>query len=72
MLHYVPSVLREKLGEQTVMAILNAEQLQPYRNAIITKKLASMAFYRFGERWAEYLGDIEAELLPSLHQIFTT
>jgi glutamate dehydrogenase len=70
MLHYVPSVLREKLGEQTIMAILNAEQLQPYRNAIITKKLASMAFYRFGERWEEYLGEIEAELLPSLHQIF--
>jgi glutamate dehydrogenase len=52
------------------MAILNAEQLQPYRNAIITKKLASMAFYRFGERWEKYLGEVEADLLPSLHKIF--
>jgi glutamate dehydrogenase len=70
MIHYIPSVLREKLGEQSIMAILNAEQLQPYRNAIITKKLASMAFYRFGESWEEYLGEVEADLLPSLHKIF--
>jgi glutamate dehydrogenase len=70
MVHYIPSVLREKLGEQSIMAILNAEQLQPYRNAIITKKLASMAFYRFGERWEKYLGEVEADLLPSLHKIF--
>jgi glutamate dehydrogenase len=71
MVHYIPSVLREKLGEQSIMAILNAEQLQPYRNAIITKKLASMAFYRFGEHWEEYLGEVEADLLPSLHKIFS-
>ncbi len=68
--HYIPSVLREKLGEKAIMALLNVEQLQPYRNAIITKKLASMAFYRFGERWEEYLGELETKLLPSLHKIF--
>jgi glutamate dehydrogenase len=70
MVHYIPSVLREKLGEQSIMALLDSEQLQPYRNAIITKKLASMAFYRFGERWEEYLQELEAGLLPSLHKIF--
>ncbi len=70
MVHYIPSVLCEKLGEKHIMAILNAEQLQPYRNAIITKKLASMAFYRFGEHWQEYLEEIEAALMPSLHKIF--
>jgi glutamate dehydrogenase len=68
--HYIPSVLREKLGEKSIMDILNGEQLQPYRNAIITKKLASMAFYRFGERWEKYLQEIENKLLPSLHKIF--
>jgi glutamate dehydrogenase len=72
MAHYIPTVLREKLGEQAIMALLNEEQLQPYRNAIITKKLASMAFYRFGEQWEEYLGEIKESLLPSLHKIFTT
>ena len=70
MVHYIPSVLREKLGEESIMAILNAEQLQPYRNAIITKKLASMAFYRFGQRWDEYLGEVEKTMLPALHRIF--
>ena len=70
MVHYIPSVLREKLGQESIMAILNAEQLQPYRNAIISKKLASMAFYRFGQRWDEYLGDVEKTLLPALHRIF--
>jgi glutamate dehydrogenase len=64
-------VLREKLGEQAIMSLLNEEQLQPYRNAIITKKLASMAFYRFGEQWEEYLREIKESLLPSLHKIFT-
>lgn len=70
MAHYIPTVLREKLGEQAIMSILNEEQLQPYRNAIITKKLASMAFYRFGGQWEEYLGEIKESLLPSLHKIF--
>ena len=70
MIHYIPSVLREKLGEESIMALLGVEQLQPYRNAIITKKLASMAFYRFGERWEKYLEEVETNLLPSLHKIF--
>ena len=70
MTHYIPPELRGKLGEEAIMAILNGEQLQPYRNAIITKKLASMAFYRFGEHWAEYLQEIETEMLPALHKIF--
>jgi glutamate dehydrogenase len=70
MVQYIPSVLREKLGEQSIMALLNTEHLQPYRNAIITKKLASMAFYRFGERWEEYLKELESKFMPSLHKIF--
>jgi glutamate dehydrogenase len=70
MVHYIPLVLREKLGQESIMAIFNAEQLQPYRNAIISKKLASMAFYRFGQRWDEYLGEVEKTLLPALHRIF--
>lgn len=70
MAHYIPSILREKIGERAIMTILNAEQLQPYRNAIVTKKLASMAFYRFGESWDEYLQQVESSLLPSLHTIF--
>ena len=68
--HYIPRVLREKLGEKQIMALLNAKQLQPYRDAIVTKKLASMAFYSFGERWDDYLQEIESEPLPALAKIF--
>ncbi|MGW8193554.1 MAG: NAD-glutamate dehydrogenase domain-containing protein [Desulforhopalus sp.] len=71
MRHYIPSILIEKLGEQTVMAILGTEQLQPYRDAIITKKLASMAFYRFGEQWDDYLRELEDDFHAALHKVFT-
>ncbi len=68
--HYIPAVLREKLGEATIMAILNAKQLQSYRDAIITKKMASMAFYRFGEEWDAYLLEIDEALVPALQKVF--
>ncbi len=66
---YVPSVLRQKLGEKAILALLNEKNLQPYRDAIITKKMASMAFYRFGENWDGYLKGLEEELLPSLERV---
>ena len=68
--HYIPSVLQEKLGEGAIMAILNGENLQPYRDAIITKKMASMAFYRFGEGWDAYLQELENDMLPALQKVF--
>lgn len=68
--HYIPEVLREKLGESSIMALLNAEQLQPYRDAIITKKMASMAFYRFGEQWDAYLRELEKDMVPGLQKVF--
>ena len=52
------------------MALLNAKQLQPYRDAIITKKLASMAFYSFGERWDAYLQQLEDAMIPALQKVF--
>ncbi len=69
--HSIPEVLREKLGEGPIMALLNAKQLQPYRDALVTKKLASLAFYSFGEGWDAYLREIEADPLPALAKIFT-
>ncbi|MGA7277075.1 MAG: NAD-glutamate dehydrogenase domain-containing protein [Desulfocapsaceae bacterium] len=71
MKHYIPQVLQEKLGEKSIMAILDARQLQPYRNAIITKKLASMALYRFGERWDDYLEEFESDPASALEKIFS-
>lgn len=67
---YIPAVLLEKLGETSIMALLNEEKLQPYRDAIITKKMASMAFYRFGEVWQAYLQELEEDLIPALQKVF--
>ena len=69
--HYVPAVLRENLGKTAILATLNGKQLQPYRDAIITKKMASMAFYRFGEEWAAYLQELDDALLPALEKVFS-
>ncbi|MCG8531209.1 MAG: hypothetical protein MI749_11145, partial [Desulfovibrionales bacterium] len=43
---YVPGVLMENLGGETVLDIMNSEKMTAYRNAIVTKKLASLAFYK--------------------------
>ncbi|MFW2365083.1 MAG: NAD-glutamate dehydrogenase domain-containing protein [Desulforhopalus sp.] len=68
--HYIPTILVDKLGEDAVIALLGSEQLEPYRNAILTKKLASMAYYRFGEQWNDYLQELDDNVLPALHKIF--
>jgi glutamate dehydrogenase len=69
--HSIPAILREKLGERKIMALLDAKQLQPYRDALITKKLASLAFYSFGEGWDGYLKEIKAAPIPALEKIFS-
>ena len=53
--NYIPRILIRKLGKETIMGILNSEELSAYRNAIITKKLASLAFYKFGPDWDGFL-----------------
>ena len=66
----VPEVLRQKLGRERIVTLLAAEELQAYRDAILTKKLASMAFYRFGHDWEAFLARARAELLPALRTVF--
>lgn len=68
MIHYIPSVLIEKLGRDAIMAIFDSPELQPYRNAIVTKKLASMAFYRFGQTWEKYLKELEKNFPSPLYK----
>jgi glutamate dehydrogenase len=68
--HYIPPILMKKQGDDKILALLGTEQLQPYRDAIITKKLASMAIYRFGEEWEVFLKHIEENCESALHKIF--
>jgi len=67
---YVPVTLCRKIGIEQIEAIWEKKNLHPYRDAIITKKLASMAYYRFGEKWDEYFKQVEKELLKALHDVF--
>lgn len=68
---YIPPTLIHKLGKDTIVAILNSTELQTYRDAIVSKKIASMAFYRFGQEWENYLSRVEQDFIPSLGAAFT-
>lgn len=65
---YIPGVLVKKLGRRAIMDLLDTAELKAYRNAIITKKLASMAFYSFGLDWEAYLESFEKDAVASLHK----
>ncbi len=70
MLSYIPPTLVEKQGKNTIMDILNSPELQNYRNAILGKKIASMAFYRFGLQWENFLEKVSTDFSASLHEVF--
>jgi glutamate dehydrogenase len=50
------------------MAIFSSPELQAYRGAIVTKKLASMAFYRFGNNWESFLEELTKDFPAPLYQ----
>ncbi len=66
---YVPAVLVEKLGLGSILDTLESPGLQPYRNSILSKKLAAMAFYRFGHQWQTFRTQLTKGLGPALRQI---
>lgn len=67
---YIPETLYRKIGRETINDTLEKENLQPYRNAIITKKLSSLAYYQFGCNWDSYVDKSKKDLMSALHQIF--
>ena len=69
--HYIPAILIQRLGKEKIMNILNTAELQTYRDAIITKKLSSMAFYRYGLDWQAFLQRIDAGFAEGVKAIFS-
>ncbi|WP_319548867.1 NAD-glutamate dehydrogenase domain-containing protein [Desulfogranum marinum] len=65
---YTPVILTQTLGRKKIMATLSVPDLQPYRNAILTKKLASTAFYRFYTDWSPYLEATKTDLKGALQK----
>ncbi|MFO7913734.1 MAG: NADP-specific glutamate dehydrogenase GdhA, partial [Desulfotignum sp.] len=69
---YIPDVLVKILGKEAILGIMNAKKLQAYRNAIVTKKLASTAFYRYGSDWDVYVASVETDFTGAMKQLFDT
>ena len=67
--NYIPAILIKRLGRDAIMNTLDAEELQPYRDAILTKKLSSMAFYRFGADWKAFTGKMDADFAEGINAI---
>ncbi|MFH1153785.1 MAG: NAD-glutamate dehydrogenase domain-containing protein [Pseudomonadota bacterium] len=67
--HYIPGILIKRLGREAILGILNSQELMAYRNAILTKKLASLAFYRFGTQWQAFLTDVDSRFEKALARV---
>lgn len=59
---YIPAVLTNKLGMDYIIEHLSSSELRPYRNAILSKKMASMAYYKFGTDWDTFTKRIDANI----------
>ncbi len=68
--NYIPTIFMKQLGMESIVELLGTPELQPYRDTIITKKLASMAFYKFGMQWDEFLAQLDKDMFSTLHTIF--
>jgi glutamate dehydrogenase len=66
---YTPPVLVEKIGIEAISNILGQTELIPYRNAILTKKIAAIAYYKYGEKWDAFLKKIETNLPKTLESV---
>lgn len=66
---YVPEILISKLGRDRILSILNSVEIQPYRNAILTKKLAAMAFYKHFHKWQAFLEELDQDVVKSLESV---
>ena len=67
---YIPNVLSQSMGRDAILNIMNAEKLFSYRNAIITKKIASMAFYRHGMNWEAYVQEAAGDFAGAMTDLF--
>ncbi|MDX2440036.1 MAG: NAD-glutamate dehydrogenase [Desulfobacterales bacterium] len=67
---YIPKSLIEKLGRTTILDIMNRKKLTAYRNAIISKKIASKAFYKHGMEWSDHVKNADKDFMGSINGLF--
>lgn len=66
---YIPPSLVKHLGIKKIMRVLRAQELIPYRNAILTKKLAAMALYRHAADWQNFLNALDNNFDDTLEKL---
>lgn len=66
---YIPPVLVRILGENNIIKTMNSKDMMAYKDAIITKKLASMALYKYGIDWDSFLAKIDSDFLNTLKNV---
>ncbi len=67
--NYIPATLIKKVGKKSIIGTLNSKELNAYRNAIITKKLSSMAFYKFGLHWDKFIKELDKDFSGTINKI---
>ncbi len=67
---YIPEILVTSLGQESILRIMNSEKLTAYRNAIITKKMSSMAFYQNGLDWETYVDTVKTDFSKAARALF--
>lgn len=66
---YTPEVLITTLGREHIIATLSSPDIQPYRNAILTKKLAATAYYANYAEWNQFLAAADNDLAGVLREV---
>jgi len=66
---YIPETLIKRIGRAEIVKTLNSEPITPYRDAILTKKLASIAFYKYGSEWDKFMKSLKKDFIPSLEKV---
>ncbi|SLM28273.1 GdhA3 [Desulfamplus magnetovallimortis] len=67
--NYIPNILITKLGKDAIMKTLNSEEIVAYRDAIITKKLSSMAFYKYGMEWEGFMEKVSNNFSSAVAEV---
>jgi glutamate dehydrogenase len=67
---YIPEILVTKLGREVILKIMNSDKLTAYRNAIISKKLSSLAFYQNGLDWETYVDGVKSDFSGAVRALF--
>ncbi len=68
---YIPPILVEKIGMEKILKTLDMPELQTYRNTILTKKTASMAYYKFGTEWDKFVTKFDRNMVTALKSVIS-